>query len=357
MNATIIRFPTPAERMMRRIFAALPKPTPRRGVCPGARLPAWRRAARDVWVRVMTMKRKRRAQADMVTIREGLISLAVEHAPASVRQVFYLAESAGLIDKTETEYKATVCRLLSDARLDGALSWHTIVDHTRAAHRAYTHTGIRGAMEDTHRLYRRAMWDHQPHRVEIWTEKETLTGVLRPTVLNWQVGLFPTRGYPSLSFLYDCAEDIEAAGRPTYIYFLGDHDPSGRDIRRNVFDRLREFAPSAEIIFETLAVTEEQIESMNLSLRPTKETDSRSADWRGGSVEVEAIPPDHLRKLVTEAIIEHVDVEEYYRIKVAEDSEADILNLISGADVDRAWEQDDGTVHIPPRPYRTGHIR
>ena len=305
----------------------------------------------------MTMRRKRRTQSDMVTIRDGLVSLAVEHAPASIRQVFYLAETAGLIDKTETEYKATVCRLLSDARLDGSLSWHTIVDHTRAAHRAYTNKGIRDALEATNRLYRRAMWDHQPHRVEIWTEKETLTGVLRSAALDWQVGLFPTRGYPSLSFLYDCAEDIEAAGKPTYIYFLGDHDPSGRDIRRNVFDRLREFAPTAEIIFETLAVTEEQIESMNLSLRPTKETDSRSAGWRGGSVEVEAIPPDHLRKLVTEAIIEHVDVQEYYRIKAAEDSEADILSLISGADVGQAWEQDDGTVQIPPRLYGIGPIR
>ena len=298
----------------------------------------------------MTAKRKRRTQSDMATIRDGLISLAVEHAPASVRQIFYLAETAGLIEKTETEYKATVCRLLSDARLEGALSWHTIVDHTRAAHRAYTHDSLRDALESTKRIYRRALWSHQPHRVEIWTEKETLTGVLSSAALGYQVALFPTRGYPSLSFLYDCAEDIEIAGKPTYIYFLGDHDPSGRDIRRNVFDRLREFAPSADIIFETLAVTDEQIESLNLSLRPTKATDSRSAGWRGGSVEVEAIPPRTLRQLVTDAIERHIDEEEWDRIKAAEDSEADILSLISGADVGQAREQDDGTVHIPARP-------
>ena len=302
----------------------------------------------------MAMKRKRRTQAAMSDIRQGLIALAEEHAPATVRQIFYLAVSAGLIDKTETEYKATVCRLLSDARLDGSLSWHTVVDHTRAAHRAYTHDGIRDALEATKQIYRRAMWDHHPERVEIWTEKETLTGVLRSAALDWQVGLFPTRGYPSLSFLYDCAEDIEIAGKPTFIYFLGDHDPSGRDIRRNVFDRLREFAPSVEITFETLAVTPEQVEEMDLSLRPTKETDSRSAGWRGGSVEVEAIPPDHLRRLVTEAIIEHVDVQEYYRIKAAEDSEAEILSLISGADVDHAWQKEDGTVQIPARAMGQG---
>ena len=76
-------------------------------------------------------RKRRRTAAEMAEVREGLVKIAEEHQPATVRQIFYLAVSAGLIDKTEVEYKSTVCRLLSDARLNGTLSWRTVVDHTR----------------------------------------------------------------------------------------------------------------------------------------------------------------------------------------------------------------------------------
>ena len=298
----------------------------------------------------MTGRRKRRrTAAEMVEVREGLVKIAEEHQPATVRQIFYLAVSAGLIDKTEVEYKSTVCRLLSDARLNGTLSWRTVVDHTRGARRARTYDGLEGVFDLARRTYRRAMWEHQADRVEVWTEKDTLSGVLSGTTMAWDVALFPTRGYPSLSFLYDCAEDIEIAGKPTQIYYLGDHDPSGRDIRRMVFQRLQEFAPNVEIHFTPLAVTEQQIDEMSLPMRPTKWTDSRAKGWIGGSVEVEAIPPDALRKLVHDAIIQHIDPDEWRRIAEAERSETEVLNLLSRANVNEIFEDSDGALYIPPR--------
>ena len=39
--------------------------------------------------------RSRRTKAEMIDIRAGLVALAVKHAPATVRQIFYLAVSAG----------------------------------------------------------------------------------------------------------------------------------------------------------------------------------------------------------------------------------------------------------------------
>ena len=297
------------------------------------------------------MTRIRRTQSEMETIRDGLIGLAEEHAPATIRQIFYLAVAAGLIDKTEREYKGTVCRLLADARCDGELSWSTIVDHTRRAIHLRTADSLADAVADTARHYRRAMWRNQEHRVEVWTEKETLTGVLQDTTLEFDVGLFPTRGYPSLSFLYDCAEDIEIADKPTYIYFLGDHDPSGRDIRRNVEARLREFTNGADIVFEHIAVTPEQVREMSLPVRPTKQSDTRARDWRGGSVEVEAIPPDILRTLVHDAIVQHIDDSEWEIVKAAERSERELLDILPRGQFDQVHVQADGdgkgTMHLP----------
>ncbi len=113
--------------------------------------------------------------------------------------------------------------------------------------------------------------------------------------------------YPSLSFLHSAAEAIGSVGKPTYLYYFGDHDPSGVDIPRKVEADLREFAPDAEIHFERVAVTAQQIEKWKLPGRPTKQTDTRSKNFVGDSVEVDAIEPAKLRALVSDCITRHID--------------------------------------------------
>lgn len=125
--------------------------------------------------------------------------------------------------------------------------------------------------------------------------------------MKWDVPLMVTRGYPSLSFLHSAAEDIGASGKPTYLYYFGDHDPSGVDIPRRVERDIRAFAPWSEIHFERVAVTPEQIDAYNLPTRPTKASDSRSRSFEGESVEVDAIPPATLRGIVRDCIERHVD--------------------------------------------------
>ena len=122
--------------------------------------------------------------------------------------------------------------------------------------------------------------------------------------MTFDIGLYPARGYPSKTFLYACAEDINLADKPTFIYYFGDHDPSGLNIEETIEAGLRRYAPDALIHFERLAVTAVQIERMELPTRPTKATDTRAVGFVGGSVEVEAIPPDELRAMCREAILQ-----------------------------------------------------
>jgi len=165
-----------------------------------------------------------------------------------------------------------------------------------------------------------------PVYVEIWCEKDALAGVLMEETQTYDVPLMVARGYASLSFLHSAAMAIEAKDKPAYIYHFGDYDPSGVDAARDIEAKLRRYAPGAEIHFERPAVTREQIEQWNLPTRPTKQTDTRAKKFGSAtSVELDAIPARRLRDLVRECIERHVDREKLALLRVAEQSERELL--------------------------------
>jgi hypothetical protein len=137
------------------------------------------------------------------------------------------------------------------------------------------------------------------------------------------------RGYASLSFLHSAAEYIQALDVPAYIYHLGDFDPSGQDAARKIEEDLREMAPGAEIHFDRLAVTEEQIAAWDLPTRPTKKTDTRSKNFGEISVELDAIEPNLLRQIVEDAINRHLPRHELQVLQQAEASEREMLRMFA----------------------------
>lgn len=245
----------------------------------------------------------------MEAVRSDLYEVTEEIQPASVRQIYYQMVSRGHIDKTEAAYKGTVCRLLADMRKAGEMPYGWITDNTRYMRKPTTYKNLAAMLEEQAVFYRRQLWDSQAVDVEVWLEKDALSGVLFPVTSEWDVPLMVTRGYPSLTFVHSAAVQMQGRTWPTYVYYLGDHDPSGKDIPRMVEENLREMAPGAEIIFTRLAVNADQIDSMSLPTRPTKRTDTRSKGFDGESVEVDAIPPGQLRQMVEDAITSHIDEE------------------------------------------------
>ena len=181
--------------------------------------------------------------------------------------------AAGLIEKTERQYKGTIVRLLGEMRRSGQLPYQWLVDSSRSMYKPRSYNSPQDALDEIARLYRRNIWPELGERVEIWTEKETLTGALIDETYLYNVPLMPTRGYPSLSYLYEAAELIKSAGVPTYIYYFGDLDPSGVDIPKYVMSELREHVPDTEIHFECLAVQERQVERVRF-------VDASSKDYR-----------------------------------------------------------------------------
>ena len=131
----------------------------------------------------------------------------------------------------------------------------------------------------------------------------------------------------TLSFLWSAAETIKAENKPTFLYYFGDCDPSGRDIPRAVEKSLREMS-GADITFEVVAVTDQQIYEMKLPTRPTKKTDSRSKNFDGESVEVDAIPPKELKRICRSLIEQHISGPELVRHRRIEKAERDTLTQI-----------------------------
>jgi len=272
-------------------------------------------------------KSRRRTKADMGTIRDAIHRVLAEDRPMTVRQVFYRLVAVGAVEKTESEYKGTVVRLLTDMRRSGEVPFGWIADNTRWMRKPRTYSGLEQALQRWAQNYRRAVWDNQDDYVEIWLEKDALAGVVYEVTAEWDVPLMVTRGYPSLTFLNGAGEAIEDYDKPAYLYYFGDYDPSGVDISRVVEQGIREFAPHADVHFERVAVTPDQIAAWKLPTRPTKKADTRSRNFRGESVEIDAIPPDRLRQLVEQRIVDHVDFRALEVLRTAEQSERQILKF------------------------------
>jgi hypothetical protein len=193
-----------------------------------------------------------------------------------------------------------------------------------------TFTGIESCLNSTAQFYRRDLWAAMPVYVEIWCEKDALAGVVMEETKIYDVPLMVAKGYSSISFLHSAAMTIQAKGKPAHIYHFGDLDPSGVDAARDIEAKLRRYGPGAEIHFERPAVTRAQVEEWNLPTRPTKQKDTRAKKFTGTSVELDAIPARKLRELVRECIERHVDQEQLKILKVAEESERELLKKWAG---------------------------
>jgi hypothetical protein len=274
----------------------------------------------------------RATRLEMEERLDALAAIVAEIQPCSVRQVFYQAVVRGVVGKTEAEYEK-VQRALVRLRRTRQIPYGFIADGTRWRIKPTTYSSLGQALARTAQFYRRSLWDSAGAYLEIWLEKDALSGVVHPVTEEYDIGLHVARGFSSLSFLAESAEDITEKGKPTFIYHLGDHDPSGRNAGEAIERTLRELAPDAAIHFERLAVTTEQIADLDLPLRPTKHSDSRAprfeAEFGQGSVELDAIHPDTLRAIVRDAIERHVDFRQLEVLQAAEESERGILEMFA----------------------------
>ena len=295
--------------------------------------------------------RRRATREEMEERARFLIDYAAQHRPVTVRQLYYQAEVHGApgIDKTESGYDK-IQRQVLDLRRAGRLPYTDIADLTRWMRKPRTYDGVKAALEATAQLYRKALWSDADTCVEIWCEKDALAGVIYPVTAEYDVALMVARGYSSETFAFEAVAAREGDPRKYDVWYLGDFDRSGCEAAQSLQEKLERFAAEkgVEVAFRVLAIEAEDVREfdandntalVNLNGRarwlPTREPKRKSpADkaWlHPYAIELDAIPPDDLRRMVREVIENYLPADQLKILKVAEDSERTLIReLVAG---------------------------
>lgn len=256
----------------------------------------------------------------------------------TLRQLYYQYVSRALLPNTERSYK-NLASLISDARLAGRIDWSAIEDRGREPIIPPEWDDIPSLVESALRAFRLPRWEGQERYVELWVEKQALAGVLAPLAREFHATLMINKGYSSQSAMYESAQRFlergEDAGRKPVLLYLGDHDPSGEDMVRDIEDRLVLFGVD-DIVVEKVALTMKQIRQFNPPPNPAKVTDPRAANYIAthgeSSWEVDALDPKTLAKLIRAAFRKHVDEERMEEVVEREASHKEQLReLVAGA--------------------------
>jgi hypothetical protein len=250
--------------------------------------------------------------------------------PMTVRQVYYQCVVRELVANKPTEYRK-VQRLVLELRRSQELRYGDIVDRSRRVERPSSWADLDDFMSTVRVAYRKDLWGTQQERVEIWCEKDAMAGFVSDVTAEYGIPLYVIRGYCSETMLFNGAEGIKAAGKPTTIYYLGDHDPSGRDIERQVQEALVDFG--AEFSFSRLAILKEDIDRFDLPPQKAKKGDKRSKRfverWGQETAELDALPPDELRRRLRKAIEAHINRKQWKALLRIEHRERETLQKVA----------------------------
>jgi hypothetical protein len=264
------------------------------------------------------------------SLLQAVKRITSEDPPITIRHLFYRLVGEKHIEKTERQY-TNLCALLARWRKSGQLSFDVFTDATRFYYGPTLFDDVADALENTAECYRKNLWASQPYYIEVWCEKDAVNSFLLDAADPFGIQTFPCRGFASLSSLADAAKTFrraQDAGKKVRVLYFGDHDPSGRLIDRAAQRTLGDDF-GVLVDFKRIAVTEEQIQSLNLPTRPVKATDTRAKGWEGGCVEIDTIRPSVLRQMVEREITSLLDQREWQVMLEAERDEREKLQRIS----------------------------
>lgn len=233
----------------------------------------------------------------------------------TVRQLYYQLVARAIIPNTERSYKR-VTGVANDARMAGLMDWAAIEDRTRSFITRSRWESGNEILESVASQFHMDMWADQKHRVFVIVEKEALAGVLEGVCRKFDMPLLAARGYPSGTVLREFANTALRAAytenQQPVILHLGDHDPSGIDMSRDLAERLDLFSGMhGSVEFNRIALNMPQIEEQKPPPNPAKVTDSRFDSYErlygDESWELDALSPDYLAKLVERHTLKFID--------------------------------------------------
>ncbi len=249
----------------------------------------------------------------------------------TLRQVYYQMVARDIIPNNQRSYK-NLGSLINDARLAGLIDWNAIEDRTRNL-RGNSHWSTPGSvMASAAYSYHLDHWDGQENYVEVWVEKDALIGVVGKICRKLDVNHFSCRGYVSQSEMWAAAVRLQRRlkeGKNIVLLHLGDHDPSGKDMSRDIVERLKLFGVW-DMDFKRIALNMDQIEEYAPPPNPAKLTDSRATEYirKYGreSWELDALEPKVLTALIDTHVKQYRDESAYKSVLAKEERERAFLD-------------------------------
>lgn len=294
------------------------------------------------------------------------------HLPLTARQIFYRLVGQYGYDKTERAY-ARLCEYLVRARRAQMIDFSAIRDDGTSGGGGGGYDSMAEfweSVEDSARYFTRDKMTGQPVAIELWCEAAGMVPQLQRVARPYSIPVYSTGGFSSVTVTFEIADRALRRDKPTVFLHVGDFDPSGesifdamsRDAQAFLLNRLawdvraghrggdpEDIAPGGKLMLGSdlapgypnllahrVALTADQVDKYDLPTAPPKASDTRSVNWVGETCQLEALPPDTLADVVTEAIENelHLDVLEQVRDEQADQREqltSEVRRMLDGS--------------------------
>jgi hypothetical protein len=242
----------------------------------------------------------------------------------TVRQIFYQLVARQIVENTRDRYQA-VSSALVKARKEGLIPWEWIEDRMRQPRHVAMWNGLPDFLDVVRRSYRREVWTTQPQRIEVWLEKDALSGIFEDALNPYGVTLNVARGWDGWSSIKAASDRLDDGDE---ILYYGDFDPSGEDMPRSLRDRLAELGSMPTVT--VIALEYADIARYTLPSNFTKNTDTRRgafvAKYGDVAVELDALPPDVLQARLVSEVEARMDLKALEQVRAAEQKDLRRLN-------------------------------
>jgi hypothetical protein len=269
-----------------------------------------------------------------------------ESQPLTLRGLFYRVVSAGWLPSTDSKHYHAIMRVMSILREAEVVPFSWLVDGVRQTNKPASWSGIADFTDTVRELYRKDFWARLPVYVHVFCEKDAMAGMLTPTTREYDVSLSIVRGYSGISYLHEAALQWREIEKPIFVYYLGDFDPAGLDLERDIREKMKRYS-QRDFSWERLAVNPEDFSTFNLFPLKPKALDTRTKRFleRGYTecAELDAVPAPELRARIEQAILQHIPAGEWEYLQKIEELERKQWNEVIGKFSAGVYEPDDET--------------
>jgi len=261
--------------------------------------------------------------------------IVLEEKPLTVRRVLYRCASQGIVSGTDDRCYNQVQRLVLQLRRKNFLDYRWISDSTRSRDKSSSWSGLEDFSETARNAYRKDLWSRQTWHLEVFTEKDAMSGVLRPITREYDIHLNVIRGQVSESFAWNIADEWARIDKPIQVFYFGDHDPSGLNIEASLKNRLLGFLPKEKrewVFFKRIGADEGDFKNQNLISIPVKKKDKAAREYLktygNRCVEVDAIDMNEIRRRLDSEIKTFIDMKEWEALQLTERLEKETIEQL-----------------------------